>query len=150
MQDLDLLKSISDLLESQVQCVLATVDGVQPCLHLMAYGFSDSLSEIYVASYADTRKVNNMLAQPAVSLLWDNRTVNQQDHVLGFALNAVGKARKLTGAEHQAAANLLIVRNASLAELLASDKVVTFAVAVSAYTFVKGYRDVYEYQPIIV
>ena len=38
MQDLDLLKTISGLLESQVQCVLATVDGVQPCLHLMAYG----------------------------------------------------------------------------------------------------------------
>jgi len=143
----DLYDEIKGVLSAQVQCVLATVDNSQPCLHLMAYGFSESLGEIYLASYADTRKVRNMLIQSEVGLLWDNRTGSHHDHIAGFALNASGKARMLDGACYNSASRLLLDRNPTLEALLSSDNTAVFSVAVTSYVFAKGYTSVYEFQP---
>ena len=148
MQRADLYNEIKGILSTQVQCVLATVDDRQPCLHLMAYGFSENLSEIYLASYADTRKVRNMLIQPEVSLLWDNRTGNHQDHVEGFALNASGEATMLEGEHYKLVSKLLRDRNPTLEILLGNDKTAVFSVDVSSYVFAKGYTAVYEFQPV--
>ncbi|MEH6358932.1 MAG: pyridoxamine 5'-phosphate oxidase family protein [Pseudomonadales bacterium] len=148
MQKADLYNEIKDILSTQVQCVLATVDDLQPCLHLMAYGFSEDLSEIYLASYADTRKVRNMLIQREVALLWDNRTSNHQDHVDGFALNASGKATMLEGELYKSVSQLLLDRNPTLEALLSNDKTAVFSVDVSSYVFAKGYTSVYEFQPV--
>lgn len=147
MQNHELFENIRHLLKSQVQCVLATLEGEQPCQHLMAYAFNDSLSKLYLASYADTRKTRNMVAQPCVSLLWDNRTGNSEDHVQGLALNATGRAELLTGDQRAKAMHRLLERNASLTSLLAAEACAIFAVAVTSYTFVRGYSEVYQYLP---
>lgn len=147
MSNAALSKEINALLTAQVQGVLATLDGEQPCLHLMAYAFSDDLADIYLASYADTRKVSNMLNQPRVSLLWDNRTGNNRDHVEGMALNATGEARLLDGTVRQGAIAKLLVRNPSLEKLLGDEKTAVFAVSVARYVFAQGYTKVREYCP---
>ena len=135
MQEIELFEEIKHLLVTQVQCVLATVDETQPCLHLMAYGVSENLKKVYLASYKDTRKVKNMLAQTNVSLLWDNRTGNTEDHVAGLALNATGCAHQLEGDACQRVEQLLLNRNSTLETLLFSDNVAVFAVDVSGYVF---------------
>ena len=142
-----LYEEIHNLLEQQVQCVLATVDGEQPCLHLMAYGFSDSLDQLYLASYADTRKVQNMLKQPRVSLMWDNRTGQHEDHTGGLALNAEGKAKRLEGPARETVSQRLLARNPTLETLLCEPTTAVFAVDVQAYVFAKGYGGVQTYQP---
>lgn len=142
-----LFEQISDLLSTQVQCVLATVDEGHPCLHLMAYGFNEPLDEIYIASYSNTRKVSNMLSQPHVSLLWDNRTLNHSDHVEGLALNASGKATLLESSARQVVKQVLLERNPTLDTLLSDQSAAIFSVKVSSYVFVKGYTDVQEYKP---
>lgn len=147
MQKSELFDEISRLLNEQVQCVLATVDESQPCLHLMAYSVNRRLDEIYIASYANTRKVSNMLAHPEVALLWDNRTVNDRDHVEGVALNATGKATLLEGVVRQAIKQKLLDRNPALGLLLADESTTIFTVKVSSYVFVKGYTQVYNYLP---
>lgn len=147
MQKTQLFDEIKHFLNTQVQGVLATLDGDQPCLHLMAYGFSDDLSELYLVSYADTRKVSNMLAQPKVSMLWDNRTGNSADHVDGLALNAVGQAFRLDETRFDDIKALLLRRNSTLKTLLSSDRAAIFSVSVSEYVYVKGYSEVYQLQP---
>ncbi len=141
-------QSISQLLASQVQGVLATSspDGVV-ALHLMAYAFTPSLRDIYLASYADTRKVTNMRHNPRVNWLWDNRTGNQQDHIDGFALTAVGLATQVCEQDYQAAAELLLSRNASLTAMLEDTRAVIFVVDVERYSWIQGYSEVYDYLP---
>lgn len=141
-------QSISQLLANQMQGVLATSspDG-EVALHLMAYAFTPSLSDIYLASFEDTRKVANMLHSPRVSWLWDNRTGNHQDHIDGFALNAVGLAKQVFGKDYHAAAELLLGRNASLSAMLADTRAVIFAVDVERYSWIQGYSEVQDYLP---
>ena len=147
MTDQKLATAITTLLDTQVQAVLATSDGNQPCLHLMAYAFSPSLAKIYLATYANTQKAANMLNNPAVSLLWDNRTGNTDDHTEGFALTAIGLAKPQPDEQRQEARQLLLARNTSIQGLLDNPETLVFAIEVDHYRWVQGYDQVYRYQP---
>jgi nitroimidazol reductase NimA-like FMN-containing flavoprotein (pyridoxamine 5'-phosphate oxidase superfamily) len=146
-QDAALRQRIGTMLREQVQCVLATVSGGQPELHLMAYAFTPGLERVYLASVEQTRKVRNMQANPAVGLLWDNRTRHIQDHIDGVALSASGQARQLEGSEFADAARALVERNSTLQALLDKPAVAVFAIDILCYRRVQGYGDVLEYAP---
>ena len=138
---------ITELLQSQVQCVLATTASTQPCLHLMAYAFDQGLREIYFASYENTVKINNIAQNAQVAVLWDNRTAQHRDHVEGLALTATGHARRLTGTQHEEISRLLSLRNPTLSGLLSDRRSATFAVAVKHYRLVRGYGEIHDYIP---
>ena len=78
MRDPEIAGEVSALLAEQAQCVLATMDDIRPCQHMMAYAYSDDLFTIYLATLMDTRKFRNMLSNPRVSMMWDNRSVNHR------------------------------------------------------------------------
>ncbi len=139
--------TVTSLLDQQVQCVLATLGGKQPALHLMAYAFSVELDQIYLASIRDTQKVRNMRDRPNVTCLWDNRTGNNSDHTEGLAMSGFGTARELTGETARSAASLLLERNANLKQLLTEPAVVIFAIAIESYQWVEGYTRAMRYQP---
>lgn len=138
---------ITDLLQNQVQCVLATAASTQPCLHLMAYAFDQALQELYFASYANTGKINNIAQNSQVAVLWDNRTAQHRDHVEGLALTATGQARQLAGTQHEDISHLLLLRNPTLSRLLSDRRSTTFAVAVTHYRLVRGYGEIHDYIP---
>lgn len=135
------------LLASQVQCVLSTQAGTAPRQHLMAYAFDGSLRRVYLASRPDTEKVANMLGQPQVSLLWDNRTGNTSDHRDGLAAMASGSAAPVRGWDRARAAFLLLQRNPELEALLARADTQVVAVAVDTFRLVRGYDAVTEFSP---
>ena len=54
-------------------CVLATSNGQKPHASLMAYLTGDQGREIYLITSADTLKYGNIMANPQVSLLIDDR-----------------------------------------------------------------------------
>jgi nitroimidazol reductase NimA-like FMN-containing flavoprotein (pyridoxamine 5'-phosphate oxidase superfamily) len=148
VQGAGLSQRIGALLEQQVQCVLATLGGDQPELHLMAFSFAPQLDRIFLASLANTRKVRNMMNHPGVGLLWDNRTRQIQDHIHGVALNASGQARRLFDAESAEGAATLLQRNPTLAALLDHPDVAIFAIEISQYRWVQGYGKVEQYVPV--
>lgn len=147
MSPQQLSKAITALLTEQWQCVLATQGADRPDLHLMAYAFSTDLSQVWLASYSETQKVNNMRQCPEVSLLWDNRSGNASDHIEGIALSAYGKARELRGAEAQQAASEIRRRNATLDGLLGNSRVTFFSLEISRYRWVLGNSDSCIYVP---
>lgn len=109
----------------------------------MAYAFSDTLQHVYLASPIRSRKVEDVLASPAVSLLWDNRTGNLADHGEGMLVTASGRAAVLemdgpssSDAEGEA---LLLDRNPNQAAFMARDDVAVMRVSVDAYAVVVGY-----------
>jgi nitroimidazol reductase NimA-like FMN-containing flavoprotein (pyridoxamine 5'-phosphate oxidase superfamily) len=64
---------IRDLVKGKDTCVLATVSGSAPHCSLMAYVTDDECREIYMVSHKQTKKFQNLMKNPAVSLLIDTR-----------------------------------------------------------------------------
>ena len=122
MEELELAAEITDLLGQQTQCVLATMDETGPCQHVMAYAYSEDLFTIYLATYMDTRKFRNMLSNPKVSMIWDNRKGGIQDHVDGYSLTVTGIAEMLEGKAQDRPRAAILSRNATLDKLLSQKK----------------------------
>lgn len=139
--------TLQQLLSTQVQCVLSTVSEGLPRQHLMAYAFDPALDKVYLASRAGTEKVANMLDNPDISLLWDNRTGNTADHTAGTAAMAAGRAVPTQGWVRARATFMLLARNPQLRHLLADANVEVFCVKVATYKLVEGYDTVTEFVP---
>jgi nitroimidazol reductase NimA-like FMN-containing flavoprotein (pyridoxamine 5'-phosphate oxidase superfamily) len=148
MQQHNLKGEISSILAQQIQCVLATVNGDQPYQHMMAFAYDEDLSNIYLATYIDTRKYRNMITNPCVSLLWDNRSGRADDHVDGLSLIASGRAQLLEGSSVTDVSEKLLSRNPALKILLSDESCRIFAVAIEDYQWTKGYLEVLHY-PIV-
>jgi nitroimidazol reductase NimA-like FMN-containing flavoprotein (pyridoxamine 5'-phosphate oxidase superfamily) len=138
---------IFELLNQQVQCVLATMDGNRPVQHVMAYGFSIDLSRIYITTYTKTRKFRNMLSNTSVSVLWDNRTGSIQDHLDGYSLTAIGHAKLLPDSEQRKASEAILSRNPTLTELLNHPGSRLFGVILDEYQWTTGYQQVLRFRP---
>jgi nitroimidazol reductase NimA-like FMN-containing flavoprotein (pyridoxamine 5'-phosphate oxidase superfamily) len=66
-------KDIQELIQANKICVLATVSEGEPHCSLMSYATDDQCREIYMATYRETKKYRNLIANPSVSLLVDSR-----------------------------------------------------------------------------
>ena len=145
MEKPELATEISVLLSQQDQSVLATMNETGPCQHLMAYAFSEDLFTIYLATYMDTRKFRNMLSNPNVSLMWDNRIGSIKDHVDGYSLTATGIAELLEGQPREIASEALLSKNSTLGNLLSNANCQLFSVSLNEYTWTRGYDNVFKY-----
>jgi uncharacterized pyridoxamine 5'-phosphate oxidase family protein len=145
MEELELAATIADLLGQQAQCVLATMDDAGPCQHVMAYAYSEDLLTIYLATYMDTRKFRNMLSNPNVSMMWDNRRGGIQDHVDGYSLTATGVAMLLEGRAQDIPRAAVLSRNPALDKLLSQEKCRLFSVVLKEYTLTRGYDHVFRF-----
>jgi uncharacterized pyridoxamine 5'-phosphate oxidase family protein len=148
MQALDLKREISTILDQQIQCVLATLQDDQPCQHMMAFAHAEDLSRIFLATYMDTRKYRNMITNPSVSILWDNRSGLAADHVDGLSLIALGRAELLAGSAQVEVRELILKRNPALQVLLEDKSCKLFMVLIEDYQWTKGYQQVLHYTPI--
>jgi nitroimidazol reductase NimA-like FMN-containing flavoprotein (pyridoxamine 5'-phosphate oxidase superfamily) len=68
-----MLKQMKTLAREKNMCVLATISGTKPYCSLMAYAADDACKEIYMVTHRETQKYQNLLKNPAVSLLIDTR-----------------------------------------------------------------------------
>ncbi len=145
MKDLQL--KIHEVLSSQIQLVLATQDKDYPMMHLMAYAYDDSLQNIYLASRSKTRKIQNMLNQARVSLLWDNRTGKLSDHIDGFSLLAICESSILNSdlnsemvSKVDRVRQRLLHRNPTLEPLLGEQDCLLIELRVTQYDLTLGYQ----------
>ena len=145
MEEPELAAEIADLLGQQAQCVLATMDDTGPCQHVMAYAYSEDLFTIYLATYMDTRKFRNMLSNPKVSMIWDNRKGGIQDHVDGYSLTVTGIAELLEGRAQDKPRAAILSRNLTLDKLLSQEKCRLFSVVLEEYTLTRGYDHVFKF-----
>ena len=68
-----MLEQMKSLAREKNVCVLATIAGSKPYCSLMAYAANDACKEIYMVTHRKTKKYQNLLENPAVSLLIDTR-----------------------------------------------------------------------------
>jgi nitroimidazol reductase NimA-like FMN-containing flavoprotein (pyridoxamine 5'-phosphate oxidase superfamily) len=73
LADPGLISLVKNLSATQRSAVLATQEGGQPYLSLMAFAATPDLTTIILATARGTRKHANLMAEPGVALLIDNR-----------------------------------------------------------------------------
>ena len=84
----NMLKIIKALILRKNSCVLATTDGETPHCSLMAYVPGESGEQLFLITSSTSRKYQNILQHPRVSLLIDTR--GEQQRELTQALTVTG------------------------------------------------------------
>ena len=147
MKDLKIVKKdLNGLLESQPLAVLATQSDAQPYTSLVAFVSSKDLKELYFATTRATRKYANILANPQVALLMDNRSNKPSDFRWAMAVTALGKAHELKGEKAKKAKTLYLAKHPELEGFLTSPTCALVGVEVRKYYLVTRFQDVIEVQ----
>ena len=102
------LEKINDLLLRKNSCVLATTDGETPHCSLMAYVTGESGKKLYLVTSRASRKYQNILCHPRVSLLIDTR--GEQQRELTQAVTITGNCEILQDTAEIAAVKADFVR----------------------------------------
>ena len=122
--------------------VLATESGGQPHASLMAFVPERGGRELLFATYRDTRKHRNLVANPRVALFIDHceapalRTAPRQ------GLTALGRATVVPAAEAASARDALFAHHPDLADFLVHEDCVLVRLAVEWYQVTGGIDDV--------
>lgn len=131
-----------ELLESQKSCVLATCKANQPYTSLMAFDYSFDLKILSLATQRETTKYQNILANPQVALLIDNRQNSSADSYQSLALTVMGTAREASVSEAEYLNKSFLVRHPQLTSFLRSSDCALLTVQVQRYVLVSSFQEV--------
>lgn len=139
------LGGLRALLGEQRFAVLGTCqpDGA-PYASLVGIAAAPDLRLLLFATGRATRKYANLLHEPRVSLLIDNRQNTARDLQRAMAATALGTAHELQGEERGPWAERLLARHPALAEFVASPGTALFRVDLRCYYVVTRFRSVIE------
>jgi len=147
MDDAILQRQIHALLDSQRFAVLATQSGGQPYTSLMAFVVVDGLQTILVATSAATRKLANILVEPRVALLVDNRDNAEKDFQAASSLTVLGSAEPLAEADKQRHQAAFLARHPALYGFLGDPNTVLVKIVVASCILVNRFQEVHRFDP---
>ena len=138
-------KDIKDMVNEKDMCVLATVSGGKPHCSLMSYVADDECSEIYMVTQKKTSKYKNMIENPHLSLLIDDREENTA------ALRQSSKALTISGTfqaidnmnKKKSAADRLIKRHPYLNVFIDDPETEIFCVKIVSFLLLDGLTNAY-------
>ncbi|MGD8260757.1 MAG: pyridoxamine 5'-phosphate oxidase family protein [Desulfobacterales bacterium] len=84
-----MLKKMKALAREKNICVLATITGSKPYCSLMAYVTNEECTEIYMVTQRQTQKYQNLIANPAVSLLIDTRDTSPRSAARAMTVEGI-------------------------------------------------------------
>lgn len=143
MNEQDLSGLLRDMFATQKVAVLATNADGQPYGSLVAFAATQDLEELLFATPRSSRKYGNLLSNPRVSLVIDNRGELRSGLSNALAVGAVGRTEELTGEEREQMAKVYLSRHPYLADFVGSRDIALFAVKVAYYvisSFTQGVR----------
>ena len=91
-----MLDTIKGLIKGNRICVLSTIAGDRPYSSLMRYTCDPDCKEIYLVTHRNTTKYQNLMENPNVSLLIDNRDKNALARVQALTIEGCLAAIKDT------------------------------------------------------
>ena len=142
--DPELISFLQNLFKGQRSAALATQERGQPYLSLMAFAATPDLKTIVLATDRYTRKYTNLMVEPRVALLIDNRSNTAKDTQEAVAVTALGEAAEITGEEREKFLTLFLDKHPHLATFAASDSCALIAVRIYRYVVVERFQEVRE------
>lgn len=143
----EVLEIIQELLTSQRLAVLSTQNQGQPYSNLVAFAVTPDLKFLLFATGRATRKYANLLADPRVSLLIDNRSNEAADFARAAALTILGQAWEMYGADRQHLLSIYLERHQYLRDFVTSPNCALLRVKIEKFILVNRFQDVREIYP---
>lgn len=140
------LTVIKNLVDSQKLAVLSTQNHGQPYSNLLAFAATEDLQYLLFATTRATRKYANLMADPRVAVLVDNRKNDLADFSEAAAFTALGKAWELQGAERQRFLAVYLEKHPNLKDFVAAPTCALLRVKVDKYIVVSRFQEVTELQ----
>ncbi len=137
-----LKKSLKDLLGRQRLAVLATQDGMQPYGNLVAFAATRDLKYILFATSQATRKYSNILKNPRVAMVIDNRSNQEEDFQKAMAVTAVGIVRVVEEKGKRRYQRLYLSKHPYLKEFLLTPNCALLRMEVETYYIVSQFQEV--------
>jgi heme iron utilization protein len=136
---------IRKLMTEQRLGVLCTAqpDG-QTYASLVAIASSDDLKQLAFATLRATRKFANLLSEPRVALLLDDRAHQPSDLLDAAAVTLRGRAREVNGDERVRWTTALLARHPTLADFLRSPDCAVVAIDIERLLLVTRFQRVTE------
>ncbi|MBW2433749.1 MAG: pyridoxamine 5'-phosphate oxidase family protein [Deltaproteobacteria bacterium] len=132
-----MLTEMKDLARQKDICVLATVAGQKPYCSLMAYVTDDNCEKIYMVTHRNSTKYQNMLKNPAVSLLIDTREKSPRSQAKALTVEGVFRKIEHTEKRKQVTAKLLQT-HPHLDSFMQHPEAEVFCVKISSFLLLNG------------
>jgi heme iron utilization protein len=140
-------KLVQDLVAGQPLAVLSTHQAGQPYSNLVAFAADPNLENIFFATTRATRKFANIIADPRVALLIDNRANQEADFAEAAALTVLGSAREVHGPEKDQGLELYLAKHPYLHDFVSAPTCALLKVKVAKFILVSQFQEVREMSP---
>jgi nitroimidazol reductase NimA-like FMN-containing flavoprotein (pyridoxamine 5'-phosphate oxidase superfamily) len=138
------IETIKALFDAQPFAVLATHDGGQPYVSLMAFAATDDLKRLLFATERNTRKYANLVSNPRAAALIDNRSNRVSDIKQAIAVTALGEMRESNQEQHL---SIFLRKHPHLESFIEPPSCALVEMRVTNYFVVEGLQDVRELCP---
>ncbi|MFP4391874.1 MAG: pyridoxamine 5'-phosphate oxidase family protein [Desulfohalobiaceae bacterium] len=132
-------QQIAELLQVQRFMVLCTQSDKGPYCSLVAFAPSQDLRRIYFCTRRQTRKFQNLLQEPKVSFLVDDRQNREQDLEQARALTGTGTGAETAGSDPEPEA--FVARHPELIGFLQAQESALVEVKVQSYFLVQRFEE---------
>ena len=130
------------VLKSQKIAVLGTSKNDEPYSCLVSFAFTEELDHLIFSTMRQRMKYRNMIANPRVTLIIDDRDVFDSSFNETTSITVVGTAEDIKDAKRDTYASLLLKRHPSLSEFVNSPDCAIICVEIDSYYIVSEFESV--------
>ncbi len=141
-------KIVRDLLDTQRLAVLSTQMSGRPYSNLIAFAASGDLKDIVFATPRASRKYANLIAEPRVSLLIDNRSNQESDFGQASAVTVLGTAEEVLELDREKYLQFYLQKHPYLEVFVNAPTCAFIRVKVEKFIMVTRFQEVREIYPI--
>jgi uncharacterized protein YhbP (UPF0306 family) len=138
------IRQLKTFFESQPHAVLATQNGKAPYASLVSFASNEKLTYLLFATPKATRKYSNILENPSVALLIDNRKNTKEDIQEATTVTALGRVEQIEDFERSIMEKIYLMKHPHLADFLNSPKTAFLKIRVEKYIVVTHFQRVVE------
>lgn len=138
--------SLRQLLETQKYAVLATDNHGQPYTSLMAYSITDDLRAFILMTERGRLKYENLMTNPRVAIMVDNRQNLGSDLDATIAVTAQGMAEEITDEARDEWRAFCLARHPALRTFADSPGCAFIRIQVASYLIVRRFQNVIEWR----
>jgi len=140
-----LAQCLRDLFSSQSLAVLATHSDGQSYGSLVAFVATEDLKHLLFATTRATRKYANMMKNPRVAMVMDNRSNEESDFHQAIAVTATGQVKETVGSEKDRLTKLYLSKHPHLIDFVSSPTCALVTLEVETYYIVSQFQNVTEF-----
>ena len=140
-----LTQRLRDLFSSQSLAVLATHSDGQSYGSLVAFVATEDLKHLLFATTRATRKYANLMKNPRVAMVMDNRSNEESDFHQAMAVTATGQVKETIGSEKDRLTKLYLSKHPHLVDFVSSPTCALVTLEVETYYVVSQFQNVTEF-----